>query len=102
MLDKTMSLTNRRQHHSTGLINQIRTGLQNVLSDTTTSRAAFAVALKVIAKFTEEFGSGIAGTVFTDHIVGGPSKRLRGYQLKTMVASALDPRTKSLVGNCYH
>ena len=97
-----MSLTNRRQQHSTGLINQIRTGLQNVLSDTTTSRAAFAVALKVIAKFTEEFGSGIAGTVFTDHIVGGPSKRLRGYQLKTIVALALDPCTKSLVGNRYH
>ena len=97
-----MSLTNRRQQHSTELINQIRTGLQNVLSDTTTSRAAFAVALKVSAKFTEEFGSGTAGTVFTDHIVGGPSKRLRGYQLKTIVVLALDPCKKSLVGNRYH
>ena len=97
-----MSLTNRRQRHSTGLINQMRTGLQNVLSDTTTSRAAFAVALKVSAKFTEEFGSGTAGTVFTDHIVGGPSKRLRGYQLKTIVVLALDPCKKSLVGNRYH
>lgn len=70
-----------------------------MISDPRTSRAAFVVAQKVSTKFNEEFGSGVAGTDFTDHIQGGPSRRLRGYQLKTMVASALDPRTKSLVGN---
>ena len=48
------------------------------------------VAQKVSTKFNEEFGLGVVGTVFTDQ---------RGYHLKAMVASALDPRTKSLVGN---
>ena len=53
---------------------------------------------KIITKFDEEFGSGIAGTVYSDHIHGGPSRRLKGFQLKTMIAAALDPRTKTLVG----
>lgn len=67
-------------------------------SDASTSRAANLLISKIKTKFDDEFGSGVEGTVFTDHIVGGPSKRLKGFQLNTMFAAALDPRTKTLVG----
>ena len=82
-----------------GMINQIRVALVRADSDVNTSVAARLVLNRIITKFNEEFGTGIAGTVFTDHENGGPSRRLRGFQLKTMIATPLDPRTKTLVGN---
>ena len=81
------------------MINQIRVALVRADSDVNTSVAARLVLNRMITKFNEEFGTGFAGTVFTDHENGGPSRRLRGFQLKTMIATALDPRTKTLVGN---
>jgi hypothetical protein len=81
------------------MVNQIRSGLARAEADPDTSGPARMLVDKIIIKFNEEFGSGIAGTVFTDHIHGGPSRRLKGFQLKIMIAAALDPRTKSLVGN---
>ncbi len=82
-----------------GMINQIRLGLARAQDNPDTSGAARMVLDKIITKFNDEFGSGIPGTVFMDHVHGGPSRRLKGFQLKTMIAAALDPRTKSLVGN---
>jgi hypothetical protein len=82
-----------------GMINQIRSGLARAEHDPDTSGAARLLIDKIIIKINDEFGTGIAGTVFSDHIHGGPSRRLKGFQLKTMIAAALDPRTKSLVGN---
>ena len=72
--------------------------MMKVVSDDQKSAAAALILQKIKTKFDEEFGTGEAGTVFTDHILGGPSRRLRGFQLKTMIAAALDPRTKTLVG----
>ena len=34
---------------------------------------------KIKTKFDEEFGRGEVGTVFTDHIHGGPFMRLKGF-----------------------
>jgi hypothetical protein len=79
-------------------VNEIRVELKRVEENENTSAAAMRVVQKISTKFNEEFGTGVAGTVFSDHILGGPSKRLRGFQLKTMVAAALDPRTKNLAG----
>ena len=69
-----------------------------VQNDDQKSAAAALVLQKIKTKFDEEFGTGEVGTVFTDHIHGGPFMRLKGFQLKTMIAAALDPRTKTLVG----
>jgi hypothetical protein len=77
------------------MVNQILFGLARAESDRDTSEAARLVVDKIITKFDEVFGSGIASTVYSDHIHGGPSKRLRGFQLKAMIAAALDPRTKT-------
>ena len=81
-----------------GLINEIRQGLLKVEENESTSNAAMRVVNVITAKFNDEFGTGAAGTVFSDHTIGGPSRRLKGFQLKTMVAAALDPRTKNLAG----
>ena len=79
------------------MINQIRLGLGWADSDINTSAAARLVLNKITEKFNEEFGTGCAGTVFSDHENGGPFRRLKDFQLKTMIASALDPRTKKMV-----
>ena len=81
-----------------GMINQIRAGMIKVDGDNQKSAAAALVLQRIKTKFDEEFGTGEAGTVFTDHIHKGPFMRLKGFQLKTMIAAALDPRTKTLVG----
>ena len=81
------------------MINQIRLGLGRANSDVNTSAAARLVLNKITEKFNEEFGTGCAGTVSSDHENGGSFRRLKDFQLKTMIATALDPRTKTLVGN---
>ena len=80
------------------MINQIKAGMIKVDGDNQKSAAAALVLQKIKAKFDEEFGTGETGTVFTDHTHGGTFLRLKGFQLKTMIAAALDPRTKTLVG----
>ena len=79
------------------MINQIRLGLGRADSDVNTSAAARLVLDKITEKFNKEFGTGCAGTVFSDHENGGLFRRLKGFQLKTMIATALDPRTKKMV-----
>jgi hypothetical protein len=81
------------------LVNQIRVGLKRAEADIETSQAAKHIVRILSVKFEDEFGTGNPGSVFDDHLHEGPSRRLIGLQLKTMMACALDPRTKTLVGN---
>ena len=84
------------------MIHQIRTGLKKVEADENTSSVAMLFVQTMLVKFEEEFGTGEAGTVFDDHLIGGPMRRLKGFPLKLMIATALDPRTKTLVGKLLH
>lgn len=56
------------------------------------------LAQKMNNKFTERWGSGAPGTVFTEHETRGPRNIRKGIPFLVFLASALDPRFKSLSG----
>lgn len=81
-----------------GLISLVRKGLQDTLSDCDNLQCVTDLAAKMMKKFEEDFGAGGRDTVFKEHQSLGVCNRLKGFPLKVMMCSALDPRTKNLTG----
>ncbi|KAJ1394201.1 ribonuclease H-like domain-containing protein [Ochromonadaceae sp. CCMP2298] len=50
---------------------------------------------KLLESFNKEWGSGVDGTVFTEHQTEGPNRRYKGHRLLKMLAARVDPRSKN-------
>lgn len=78
------------------MISTIRAGLQNVVNGVRSSECVKTLATIMLNDFNQRWGSGEDGSVFTENQVRGDRQRQKGIPKKTLMAAALDPRTKSL------
>lgn len=81
-----------------GIIFGIRKGLSEIASNEDTLESIRSLATKMLADFIKRWGSGDEDTVFAENETTGLYNRLKGLSKLTMMASALDPRTKMLMG----
>jgi hypothetical protein len=80
------------------LISTIRSTIKRTIEDPNEHLSVVHLAEQMLQNFNSHWGSGEAGTVFTEHQVLGHRQRPKGLPLNTMFAAALDPRTKFLNG----
>ena len=81
-----------------GIIFGIRKGLSEIASNEDTLESIRSLATKMLADFIKHWGSGDEDIVFAENETTGLYNRLKGLSKLTMMASALDPRTKMLMG----
>jgi hypothetical protein len=78
-------------------INKIRSGLSEFIAQCDLAPVRhLGTALQ--NNFVLHWGTGAAGTVFDENAERGQRRRQKGMQKSVLVAAALDPRTKGLVG----
>jgi hypothetical protein len=81
------------------LVSEIRNRLE-IVASTSSSELICALATKMITDPTNGlntyFGSGLEGTILTENKTLGSRKRQKGFAIKTLMASFLDPRTKDM------
>jgi hypothetical protein len=80
------------------ILYKIRNGLIQANQDPSSSPQVREVSGLMLTKFMEQFGSGEAGTVATDHQVEGVRRRSQGIPKIVLMSLFLDPRTKSAIG----
>lgn len=80
------------------MLYKIRSSLEAANVNPGSSAQVKSISLLMLAKFREEFGSGLETTVATDHLVEGNRRRAVGIPKIVLMAMYLDPRTKSAVG----
>jgi hypothetical protein len=78
------------------MIAMLRNGLQAILAVGQLEPGVLNVVQEVLDEVIKEWGSGNAGTVFTEHQTRGHRQRFKGLHPLHMVASFVDPRTKSM------
>jgi len=80
------------------MLYKIRSGLLSANADLNSSLHVQSITTLMLAKFSEEFGTGEENTVATDHIAEGNRRRAKGIPKIVLLAMCLDPRTKSTIG----
>jgi hypothetical protein len=80
------------------MLYKIRNGLIQANQAPSSSPQVREISGLMLTKFVEQFGSGEAGTVATDHQVEGVRRRSRGIPKIVLMSLFLDPRTKSAIG----
>lgn len=80
------------------MLYKIRSGLVQAAHNPESSDQVKSIASLMLEKFNMEFGTGSEGTVATDHMREGNSRRTYGISKLILMALVLDPRTKSFVG----
>jgi hypothetical protein len=78
------------------IIAMLSNGLQAILAVGQLEQGVLNVVQEVLDEVIKEWGSGNAGTVCTEHQTRGHRQRFKGLHLLHMVASFVDPRTKSM------
>ena len=81
-----------------GIVYGIRKGLSEIFEKEDTLASIRSLAEKMLTDFVKRWGSGNEDTVFIENETTGLYNRLKGLSKLTMMASALDPRTKMLMG----
>ena len=76
----------------------VREGLANIDVEEIYSESVQSMSRKKHENFIRRWGSGDDDTVFTENETEGSQRRLRGISKVTMMAAAVDPRTKMLRG----
>ena len=80
------------------MIYKIRNGLTAANVAVESSPQVQSLSTMMLEKFREEFGSGEENSVCFDHINEGNRRRIKGIPKLVLMASLLDPRTKSAIG----
>ena len=81
-----------------GIVHGIREGLANIDVNEIYSESVKSMSRKMYEDFIRRWGSGDDDTVFTENESEGSQRRLKGLSKLTMMAAAVDPRTKMLRG----
>jgi len=79
------------------IITTIRSRLMNVI-EKAFSQHQFELATALLEDFNIRWGSGTDGTVFNEHLTLGLRNRPKGIPRLTLLATFVDPRTKSMTG----
>lgn len=80
------------------LIAEIRRSLEVVVNENQVHASCVTVAKQMLKDFNDRWGSGMVGTVWTENSTRTKGNRQKGIPQLTLMAAALDPRFKSLVG----
>ena len=78
-------------------LSRIRAILSNTF-ETCTLEPVRLLSLRMQESFVQIWGSGLNGTVFNENLTRGFKNRQKGVPRKVLLATALDPRMKTLVG----
>ena len=78
------------------VIIKLRKHLEKIVNGNSVRHGVRTLANAILLNFNIHWGSGIAGTVATEHQELGPKRRPKGLQKKILLAAAIDPRTAKL------
>ena len=78
------------------IIVQIREGLNTVFNAAGTKNSVKALTSRLLLSFNSQWGSGLPGTVFDEHLTEGHRRRRKGVGEPPLLGCVLDPRTKDL------
>ena len=81
-----------------GIIYGIRCGMKVIEDNVDVPDSVKILSMKMSTDFVKRWGSGDEDTVFSENETEGSYRRLKGLSKLTMIAAALDPRTKLLRG----